>query len=201
MAVDILTAIKETAEDLEGSEFTHDPEATRYGIVQSEYDVYREGHKLPAQSVENITQPEYTAIYTDRYWAPLSCSQMPEGVDFVVFQFAVNAGGNAVKAIQYYLGVHVDGGIGPETLNAINARENVPQLISELFDVQSEYYDNIAEKNPNRNMKYLKGWHNRVIRAKIFLSTGLTEAAVAGVGLGTVTIVAILAILFLRARK
>ncbi len=216
--MDASKAIAETAEDLEGSEFTHDPEATRYGIVQSEYDRYRAGAGLSEQSVELIEQSEYEAIYRHRYWEPLKCADMPDGVDFVLFQMGVNIGVfRASEILQAQVGATVDGAIGPKTIAA--AKSMGPTLIELLLDAQAQYYNQITydaqgslKPHPVKDKDgkilkyitydiYIEGWKNRIGKVKLFLATGLTESgAIAGGTLGVFGI-ALIAFLVFRILK
>jgi lysozyme family protein len=194
-------AVDEVVNDLEGSEFTHDPEATRFGIVQSEYDRYRTRKGLPLRSVEFIEADEYNAIYGQNFWSPLKCSQMPDGVDFVLFQLGVNVGvGRAAKILQSVVGVDQDGDIGPQTIAAVKALPP-KQVIDGLFEAQDAYYDAIADAHPDTLAQYRSGWHNRVEKAKVFLATGFTETQVVGGGAGLIVLVLVAVLLLFRSVK
>lgn len=184
-------AIQFVAESLEGSDFTHDPEATRYGITQSEYDIERDGRGEGRQSVENISKEEYTAIYSRRYWAVMKCGQMPVDVALVLFEFGVNVGTTtAVKRLQMVVGVDPDGDVGPATLAAVNAAKDT--VAYNLLDAQDAYYDEIEAANHERNDKYIDGWHNRVTNVRLFLKTGFTEKGILGLSFGTVLFLIVL---------
>jgi lysozyme family protein len=58
-------------------------------------------------------------------------NELPSGVDYVVFDAAINSGaGRAAKWLQACVGVEPDGGIGPKTLAAVRAF-NSKQLIED----------------------------------------------------------------------
>ncbi len=184
-------AILETLYDLEGDTFVHDPEATRMGITQTEYDKFRAGKGLPVRSVEFIEEPEAIEIYDKRYWSPMKCGQLPDGVDFVLFQMGVNIGTNrSVRILQKIVGTDPDGLMGPQTIAA--AKAFGPDLVDELFRMQGLYYDSIYRANPTRNQPYINGWHNRITKAKIFLATGLTQKGIFAGGLGFLVLVILL---------
>lgn len=192
--MDLKEAITETAVDLEGSDFTHDPEATRYGIVQSEYDNYRSSHGLNLRSVNEIAENEYFDIYIARYWLPMRCGELPDGVDFVIFQMGVNIGnGTAVRILQRALGVDVDGRVGPETVEAASAA-NTDVLIDALLNMQEDHYDALAANHPDNQLfqDSLLGWHNRVLKVRLFLGTGFTEKQAGFSLLGIVALGAII---------
>ena len=74
---------------------------------------------LPTQSVRAIADSEVAAIYKNLYWDRISGDNLPAGVDFAVFDFAVNSGvSRAAKMLQSVVGVTQDGVIGPATIEA-----------------------------------------------------------------------------------
>jgi lysozyme family protein len=93
--------------------------ATMKGVTQAVYDDWRKTNKLPTQSVRNISDSEVSAIYKNLYWDRISGDNLPSGVDFAVFDFAVNSGvSRAAKYLQAVVGVTQDGQIGPATIQA-----------------------------------------------------------------------------------
>lgn len=73
-------------------------------------------------------------IYKSGYWDKCRCDDLPEGVDYVVFDQAVNSGpGQSAKWLQGVVGVAVDGGIGPRTLEA-TAQHDAAQAITGMCD-------------------------------------------------------------------
>ena len=92
---------------------------TNKGITQAVYDNWRRSQKLPTQSVRAIADSEVAAIYKNLYWDRVSGDLLPDGVDFAVFDFAVNSGvSRAAKYLQAVVGVTQDGQIGPATIQA-----------------------------------------------------------------------------------
>jgi lysozyme family protein len=93
--------------------------ATMKGVTQAVYDDWRKTNKLPTQSVRNISDSEVSAIYKNLYWDRISGDNLPSGVDFAVFDMAVNSGvSRAAKTLQAVVGVTQDGQIGPATIQA-----------------------------------------------------------------------------------
>jgi lysozyme family protein len=92
---------------------------TNKGVTQAVYDSWRKSQNLPIQSVRNIADSEVAAIYKNLYWDRISGDSLPTGVDFAVFDFAVNSGvDRAAKYLQAVVGVTQDGQIGPATIQA-----------------------------------------------------------------------------------
>jgi lysozyme family protein len=71
---------------------------TMKGVIQREYDAWRTGHGQHRQSVRLISEDEVRAIYRRNYWDAMKCGTLPAGIDFCVFDAAVNSGtGRAAK--------------------------------------------------------------------------------------------------------
>jgi len=92
---------------------------TNKGVTQAVYDTWRKSKDLPTQSVRNISDSEIATIYKNLYWDRISGDYLPSGVDFAVFDYAVNSGvSRAARTLQAVVGVTQDGVIGPETIEA-----------------------------------------------------------------------------------
>lgn len=93
--------------------------ATMWGITWRDYDAYRRRKGLPPRDVRLMTEGERNDIYRCKYWNGARCDEMPDGIDYVLFDGAVNSGvAQSVKWLQRALGVKVDGHIGDHTLLA-----------------------------------------------------------------------------------
>ena len=66
--------------------------ATNFGITQRVYDLFLIAKGLYQKPVKLITPDEVTEIYHKKYWNVALCDSLPSGVDFVVFDYAVNSG-------------------------------------------------------------------------------------------------------------
>lgn len=113
--------------DVEGG-YVNDPKdsggETNMGISRKAY---------PCVDIKNLTVEAAKAIYLRDYWNVCLCSKMPESLDIVVFDCAVNQGAaKAIKLLQRTLKVKVDGIIGNKTLAAINNR-NINNLIVDFM--------------------------------------------------------------------
>jgi lysozyme family protein len=96
---------------------------TAFGITQRVYDDWRGQQGLPKHDVWTIRQSEIEAIYRMNYWNTVRADELPAGVDYAVFDFAVNSGVNrAARYLQRAVGVADDGKIGPMTLAAVKAK-------------------------------------------------------------------------------
>jgi lysozyme family protein len=106
--------------------------ATNKGITQAIYDDWRADEGLVKRSVKYINDYEVGKIYKNQYWDACHCDGLPSGVDYAVFDFAVNSGvKRAIRYLQQVVSVSQDGQVGPMTIQAINtigAREVVTAL-------------------------------------------------------------------------
>lgn len=131
--------------------------ATNKGVTQAVYDAYRRQQGAPTRSVKQITDAELEAIYGDQYWRTIHGDELPEGVDYAVFDYAVNSGpGRAVKDLQRCLGVKVDGVVGLGTMTALTAADDT-RLIADLCNRRLRFLKSL------RTWKtFGRGWESRV---------------------------------------
>ena len=71
----------------------HDPGgATNKGITQRTYDAWRTKQGRSVNLVGVISSAEVAAIYKAEYWDAIQGDLLPAGVDYAVFDYAVNSG-------------------------------------------------------------------------------------------------------------
>jgi lysozyme family protein len=96
--------------------------ATMKGVTLANFRRYVKPSASKAD-LHAITDDQLATVYRRFYWDAVAGAQLPDGVDYAVFDFAVNSGpGRAAKYLQSVVGAGQDGRIGPATLAAINAR-------------------------------------------------------------------------------
>lgn len=112
--------------------------ATMQGVTQRVYDAFRAKSGAAKRSVKLMDKAERDTIYKEQYWDAVKGDQLPAGVDYVVFDGAVNSGPvRAIKWLQQSLkGYHgaIDGQIGLGTLQALSADDNNDALIDRMCD-------------------------------------------------------------------
>ena len=88
----------------------------------------------------------------------------------MVYDWTITSGG-AAKEIQkllvnrYQQNISIDGGMGPETIQALNNVSDQHTLLKEITLIRKNYYTALAfdkDGNKTRNHKFLRGWLNRV---------------------------------------
>lgn len=135
---------------------------TRQGVIQRVYDAWRKGHGQPVQDVFKMSDSERDAIYRSQYWNAIQGDLLPPGVDFVVFDGAVNSGPiQAIKWLQRALGVTADGQLGMVTFGALTANTNHAALVDAIVD-RREAYLHALSTFPI----YGKGWLNRTSKVR-----------------------------------
>lgn len=137
---------------------------TAYGVTQKTYDDFCRLTGREKKPVSEISMSEVEAIYGG-YWKDAQCSYMPEPLDLIMFDVAVNSGaGRAIKTLQQALGVDADGVCGKQTVSALHeevAVGGIQQLCSEYLDIREDFYNRLVERDESQAV-FLKGWLNRV---------------------------------------
>lgn len=73
--------------------------------------------------LRKITDEQIATVYRRFYWDKVAGAELPDGVDYAVFDFAVNSGPDrAAKYLQAIVGVPQDGKIGPATIRATRGK-------------------------------------------------------------------------------
>ena len=140
---------------------------TNLGVTKRVWEEWV-GHEVDEKAMRNLTPEIVGPMYKVKYWDKIKGDELPTGVDYVVFDAAVNSGsGRAAKWLQACVGVEPDGGIGPKTLAAVNAfdtnqliEDYAKRRLSFLMDLQT--WDTFG-----------KGWGRRVAEVQ---KTGLDMA-------------------------
>lgn len=135
--------------------------ATNKGVTQAVYDDWRVSRQLPKQSVKFLTQYELEAIYRKQYWDAVHGDQLPSGVDYCCFDFAVNSGVNrASRYLQRAMGLMEDGDIGPLTLAAASA-ESPQSLVEKVCNYRLAFLRQLKTFD-----HFGKGWTARVVEVE-----------------------------------
>lgn len=131
--------------------------ATMWGITHIDYDAYRRLKGSPPQDVRHMTVAERDEIYRKKYWTGGRCDDLPSGVDYVLFDGAVNSGvAQSVKWLQRALGATVDGHIGDQTLLAAHEADPAA-LIRSMCDQRRKFLQSLRTFS-----RFGKGWMRRV---------------------------------------
>ncbi len=112
---------------------------------ETKWGISKRAH--PNEDIKNLTLERATDIYYTEYWRPAGCDSIPFPSNGAVFDTAVNCG--VSRAVTWW----------DET------KENATFL-----ERRKQYYIQIVNKRPTQ-MKYWKGWMNRLNDLKKFVIT------------------------------
>jgi len=115
------------------------------------------GHPVDEKTMRALTPSDVGPLYRQKYWNKVCGDDLPVGVDYVVFDAAINSGpGKAAKWLQACVGVEPDGGIGPKTLAAVRAFDR-EQLIDDYCKRRLSFMMDLSTWPT-----FGKGWARRV---------------------------------------
>lgn len=130
--------------------------STNLGVTQRVWEGWV-GHPVGEQEMRNLSTSDVTPLYRKKYWDAVQGDALPSGVDYCVFDTAVNSGaGRAIKLLQRTVGVTQDGFLGPNSLAAILVSD-VGSLIDKYCDVRNEFLQSLSTFDT-----FGKGWTRRV---------------------------------------
>ncbi|TJW49577.1 MAG: hypothetical protein E5X65_32820 [Mesorhizobium sp.] len=109
------------------------------------------------EDLKKLTKEQAATCYRRQYWDAVAGSELPDGVDLTVFDFAVNSGpSRAAKYLQAVVGVAQDGRIGPATIAASKAKP-AGVVIDALCDARLSFLKRLKTWGT-----FGKGWSSRV---------------------------------------
>lgn len=115
------------------------------------------GHPVSEADMRGLTPADVAPLYKRKYWDKVSGDDLPAGLDYSVFDAAINSGpGRAAKWLQEAVGVEADGAIGKGTLAAVAAFD-VQELIKAYNDKRLGFLQGLPTFGT-----FGKGWTNRV---------------------------------------
>ena len=140
---------------------------TKYGITQTTLDRWWldvDGPPLP--NVRDMPESLARDIYRHRYYLEPGIDKLPEMIQPIVFDAAVNHGPKrAIEMVQAacMAAGHdpgpIDGIVGPRTIAA--AERYARAFLDHLIDSREVLYREIVERDPSQAV-FLDGWMNRL---------------------------------------
>jgi lysozyme family protein len=134
---------------------------TNLGVTKATWENWV-GRESDEAEMRSLTPEKVEPLYKKKFFDAVRGDELPVGLDYLLFDFAVNAGaGRAIKTLQSAVGVTPDGGFGPLTMAAVQAIE--PQELIERFSqAKEDFYRSLNTFNV-----FGKGWLNRVADVKL----------------------------------
>ena len=140
---------------------------TNLGVTQATWENWV-GRGSDEAEMRGLTPEKVEPMYKKKFWDAVRGDELPMGLDYLMFDFAVNAGaGRAIKTLQSSVGVTPDGGFGPMTMAAVQAVDPY-ELIERFSQAKEDFYRSL-----NTFPTFGKGWLNRVADVKVKASAML----------------------------
>jgi len=134
---------------------------TNFGITLGDYRRYVNA-EATAADVRAMRVEEAEAIYRTKYWGMMRGDDLPAGVDYCVFDYAVNSGtGRAPKVLQRLLGAPVSGRMDETTLAAVRGRD-ARALIQAICDERMRFLQSLKTW-----AVFGRGWSKRVGEVRV----------------------------------
>jgi lysozyme family protein len=135
---------------------------TNLGVTKRVWEEWV-GHEVDEKQMRALTPEIVAPLYKRKYWDAVRADDLVDGVDYCVFDVAVNSGpGRAVKFLQSCVGVTADGGFGPRTLAAVKEAEKDPARLIEMYCARRlEFLQSLQTFET-----FGKGWSRRVQEVK-----------------------------------
>jgi len=128
---------------------------TNLGVTKKVYEGWVD-REVTEQEMRDLTKEDVAPIYKSNYWDRCKCNSLESGLDFTIFDWAVNSGpGRAAKALQKSVGATEDGAIGPATL-ALVSNNGVENLIEDVSRQRQLFYESL-----NTFDTFGRGWTRR----------------------------------------
>ena len=124
---------------------------TNLGVTKKVYQDWGGTKEMIDLTVEDVAP-----IYKKNYWDRCKCDELGSGLDWAVFDWAVNSGTRRVsKALQKACGAERDGVVGNKTLALANGQD-VKYMIEEISVMRQSFYESL------RTFKtFGRGWTRR----------------------------------------
>jgi lysozyme family protein len=112
-----------------------------------------------AERLRRLSRRDAEKVYRVLYWQPARCEHLPEGLDLMAFDAAVNQGvRRAIKFYQKGAGTKADGIWGPKTEAAVQ-RADPDRLLRDTAVHRALHYSSLSKL-----AVFGKGWFRRLFR-------------------------------------
>ena len=129
---------------------------TNLGVTKKSWEGFM-GREVTEAEMRALTPEVVKPFYKRFYWDTVKGDDLPSGVDYTVFDFAVNSGpGRAAKVLQQAVKVTADGNIGPQTLAKVKEADPTA-LVDVICAVRLEFLQGLPTF-----ATFGKGWTRRV---------------------------------------
>jgi lysozyme family protein len=134
--------------------------ATMKGVTLQVFREFKRNPHITKEELRNISDEDLATIYKKRYWDAVRADELLSGVDYAVFDCAVNSGpGRAIKVLQACVGTTPDGGFGSVTMAAVAQFQGdvAKTLVKEYCEKRLDFLKSLKTFEV-----FGKGWERRV---------------------------------------
>lgn len=113
-----------------------------------------------------------TELFYQQWWTSHYFDQIQnQDVANLLFDYNVNSSSTAIKAVQRLVGTTQDGGMGPQTVAAINKADSV-KLYNDLLADRKNLYASLVARDPTQAV-FWDGWMNRLAAFPAIAKVGI----------------------------
>lgn len=128
------------------------------------------GIQAISKTLKEMTKQQAETVYYNHYWKPKGfCKLENTKIALMIYDWTITSG-LAVKQIRKFLHgeydpkLSVSNRMDDDMIHCINNIGDQTQLLNRIADVRKDYYCSltVTDGKPNAQVKFLKGWINRV---------------------------------------
>jgi len=135
--------------------------ATNLGVTQAVWEDWID-RTVSEENMKALTPAKVAPLYREMYWDRVKGDKLPSGVDYCVFDAAVNSGASrAAKWLQTTVGAVADGAIGEQTLKQV-LLTNPLMLIDKYSSNRLAFLQRLSTWPT-----FGKGWERRVEEVRV----------------------------------
>jgi lysozyme family protein len=129
---------------------------TNLGVTKRVWEEWV-GHEVDEKAMRALTPETVGPMYKTKYWDKIKGDELPAGVDYIVFDAAINSGpGRAAKWLQTVVGAVPDGAIGAGTLAKVAAMPSA-DIVEKYQQTRLQFLQSLPTWDT-----FGKGWGRRV---------------------------------------
>jgi lysozyme family protein len=129
---------------------------TNLGVTKRVWEEWV-GHEVDEKAMRALTPELVGPLYKAKYWDRIKGDELPTGVDYAVFDAAINSGpGRAAKWLQTVVGAVPDGAIGNGTLAKVAAMD-AEDIVRKYQETRLAFMQSLPTWDT-----FGKGWGRRV---------------------------------------
>lgn len=129
---------------------------TNLGVTKRVWEEWT-GHEVDEKAMRALTPEVVAPMYKAKYWDRIRGDDLPTGVDYIVFDAAINSGpGRAAKWLQQTVGAVPDGAIGAGTLGKVAAM-GAAEIVEKYQETRLAFLQSLPTWDT-----FGRGWGRRV---------------------------------------